>query len=489
MSYPKYIILIIFLFTMISANADSYGKCGNGAHWEMTNDGVLTITGNGPMSNMSRSSTPWRPDLVRNVIIGEGIDRIGNNCFNSCKNLQQVQLPATLKTIGASAFANCRKLVAVNFPIELSSIEDRAFENCENITTISFPASLGMLGERSFSNCKSLAKIEFFGNIKSIGSNAFDKCQLVTELNGLPNFIQPANCIQYGLSSAIVERFYLIQKRLSSKNKETNHEYKTVVSDVDIELPRSLIDNKKRHAFIIANEEYPYLANVPYAEHDGNKFSEYCNQVLGIPKTNIHYYENATYGTLQRTLLDIKDVDDAFEGDTDLIIYYVGHGVPDDATKEAFIVPSDASEPNPKMCLSLPYIYEFLGKLKARSTIVFLDACFSGASRDYSMLNYGERGVRIKPKVTPLTGNVAVISATAGNQTAQPYEEKGHGLFTYYLLKVLKETKGNASLGTIKNYVSQNVRQTSAGNTFKSQSPTANISPDVVDSWEDWKLK
>ena len=63
------------------------------------------------------------------------------------------------------------------------------------------------------------------------------------------------------------------------------------------------------------------------------------------------------------------------------------------------------------------------------------------------------RGVAIKPKASTPGGNVIVFSAATGDETAYPYDEKGHGLFTYFLLKKLQENKGNVTLGELSAYL------------------------------------
>ena len=65
-----------------------------------------------------------------------------------------------------------------------------------------------------------------------------------------------------------------------------------------------------------------------------------------------------------------------------------------------------------------------------------MDACFSGAQRGEGML-ISARGIALKTKQEIPQGNLIVFSAASDDQTAFPYKEKGHGLFTYYLLKKL----------------------------------------------------
>lgn len=109
------------------------------------------------------------------------------------------------------------------------------------------------------------------------------------------------------------------------------------------------------------------------------------------------------------------------------------------------------------------------------SSLVLLDACFSGAKRNGEMLT-ASKGVAIKPSNEELSGNVAVLSATQGDDTAYPDEENGHGLFTYYLLKKLQESKGNVTIAELSDYISTNVKRASVVRNAKMQNPTVNYS-------------
>ncbi|MDR1383575.1 MAG: caspase family protein [Planctomycetaceae bacterium] len=95
---------------------------------------------------------------------------------------------------------------------------------------------------------------------------------------------------------------------------------------------------------------------------------------------------------------------------------------------------------------SLEKFYTELSKLNLKTVTVFLDACFSGAKREDEMLA-SAHGVAVKVKDEAPKGNMVVFSAANSDETAHQYEEKGHGLFTYFLLKKLQETQGAAIYG------------------------------------------
>ena len=99
------------------------------------------------------------------------------------------------------------------------------------------------------------------------------------------------------------------------------------------------------------------------------------------------------------------------------------------------------------------------------------------------------RGVAIKPKESVPIGNTVVFSASQGDETAYPYNDKKHGMFTYFLLKKLQETKGNVSLGELGDYIIDNVRQQSVVINRKSQTPVVTPSSAMNDKWSIIKLK
>ena len=62
-------------------------------------------------------------------------------------------------------------------------------------------------------------------------------------------------------------------------------------------------------------------------------------------------------------------------------------------------------------------------------------------------------------------------------------------MFTYYLLKKIKETSGNVTYKELGDYVTDNVRKQSIVVNGKSQTPVVVPSATVGGIWESWKLK
>ena len=272
-----------------------------------------------------------------------------------------------------------------------------------------------------------------------------------------------------------------------SAARTANSQLEVVDNALDINIPETNEENKKTFAVIIGNENYERVTKVKYALNDAKVFASYCKKTLGLPKENIRVYRDATFGTMLSALDDIKSIASAFEGDLNVIFYYAGHGVPSESDKAAYLLPVDASGQNTEVCLSTKRLYDTLDGLHAKRVLVFMDACFSGAQRGDGMLA-SARGVALKVKQDAPKGNMVVFSAATGDETAYPYKEKGHGLFTYYLLKKLQDTKGDVTLGELSEYVNKEVRRQSVVINHKSQSPTV-VPADGMNDWSSIKLR
>lgn len=261
----------------------------------------------------------------------------------------------------------------------------------------------------------------------------------------------------------------------------------SVKSDVDQNIPVTQLKQENTFVLIIANENYHDVSKVPNAINDGTIFAEYCEKTLGIPQSNIKVLIDGTLNNIKRQLSWICQVMEAFQGEANAIIYYAGHGIPNESNGLAYLLPVDGYGNDVSTGYSLEEIYAELGSKPAKSVVVLLDACFSGANRGEGMLT-SARGVAIKAKNFSPKGKLVVFSAAQGDETAYPYEEKGHGMFTYYLLKKLQETKGNVTLGELSDYITTEVKKRSIIINGKLQTPTVNASISLNGTWKNLKF-
>lgn len=258
-------------------------------------------------------------------------------------------------------------------------------------------------------------------------------------------------------------------------------------SEVDTNIPETNASNENTFVVIIANEDYQNVAAVPFAKNDGRVFAKYCQRTLGIPAANIKVYENATFNNLRLSVAWLKNVCDKYQGDASVIFYYAGHGIPDESDKTAYLLPVDGDGRYVQTGYKLDDLYTRLGEMPAKSVTVLLDACFSGATRDNKMLA-SARSVAIKVKKGIPQGNTVVFSAAQSDEIALPNEEQGHGMFTYYVLRKLQETRGDVTLADLSKYVITEVGKRSAV-INKPQTPCIIAAHDVDEQWKTWKLK
>lgn len=268
-------------------------------------------------------------------------------------------------------------------------------------------------------------------------------------------------------------------------------ESKNVV-DVDKNIPTSSLQQTSTYAIIIGNEDYQSRQrglsseqNVDFAENDAIIFADYCEKTLGIPRRQIKLLMNATSAEINRGLAWLSNLSNIENGESKLIFYYSGHGLPDEKTKEAYIIPIDVSGNNLKYAIKVDDIYSTLTKYPTKQVVVLLDACFSGGARNKQLV--AMKGVKIEPKEGTLTGNLVVLASSQGSETSAVYQDKQHGYFTYYLLKKLQESEGQVDLNSLFNYISKSVRKES-GLDGKIQTPQINYSTDIEYEWEYWRL-
>ncbi len=264
-------------------------------------------------------------------------------------------------------------------------------------------------------------------------------------------------------------------------------------SDVDVDIPITNEINNKTFALVIGNEDYSSFqmdlntdTNVDFASVDAKTFKKYLINTLGVPTENITLLINATAGQMKQKIARLSAIAGAYEGEAKLIFYYAGHGLPKEDTNEPYIIPVDVSSSNLDYALKLEDVFNKLTENESKRVTVFLDACFSGGGRNRSLV--AARGIRIKPKSPFVMGNLIVFSASTGDQTAFPYKEKAHGIFTYYLLKGLQISNGEMSYGELDDFIRTNVKRKSVLVNNKVQSPQVKVSPVLEYSWKEMKF-
>lgn len=256
-------------------------------------------------------------------------------------------------------------------------------------------------------------------------------------------------------------------------------------STVDFDIPEAVKSNsnKNTYVYIFGNEEYKHLSRVSYAHNDARSFAEYCSKLMGVPNRNITLALDATKTEMEQYVTKLQEQARMSPGKLRFIIYYAGHGLPDITRGVSYLVPSDADGSQFEFCYSLNRLYDQLDKVDSKGVTVFLDACFSGGARNGgSVLNeryvyHGEQNVEVE-------GKTVSFSAASHQQTSLPYEEEHHGIFTYVLLKALKDSKGKISFGELAETLKAEVDEIAFSTKNKHQEPKVSTSDSLEDTWK-----
>jgi uncharacterized caspase-like protein len=262
---------------------------------------------------------------------------------------------------------------------------------------------------------------------------------------------------------------------------------------VDRNIPSGVQVHKDRFALIVGNEDYssyqPGLnkeSNVTFARNDAGIVKQYFEGALGISSDQIDYYLDATAGQMKQAVDRLAKIIKNTNGRAEVFVYYAGHGLPDE-NKDAYLIPVDITGNNVQGGIKLSEFYAALTEYPSNRVTVFLDACFSGASRGQELM--AMRGVKIKPNYQTVQGNMVVFAASTGEQGSLPYHDKQHGIFTYFLLKKIQESNGFVTYQELGEYLQTEVGLKSVVVNRKEQNPTVLVSPEAQGSFSKWNLR
>jgi len=246
------------------------------------------------------------------------------------------------------------------------------------------------------------------------------------------------------------------------------------------------IINKNKVALIIGIENYSKSPDATYANLDAKYFYEYVKNTFGVKNQNIKLMINQeanlvdTIGALNKWLPGkIR------KNQTDLIIYFAGHGLASSDGKELYLLPQDGdSDLLERTAISRTEIFQIISKLKPKSVTMFLDTCYSGVSRDDETLLASARPLRVIANEQETPSNFTIFSASQLDQISSGFKEAKHGIFSYYLMKGMEGKADTNNDKKITNaellaYMDQNVSQ-KASELGRQQNPSLAGDPNKI---------
>jgi len=256
------------------------------------------------------------------------------------------------------------------------------------------------------------------------------------------------------------------------------------LSDVDLDIPVRN-QNLDAYALVIGNEDYASYqnglsveSNVPFATKDAEVFKNYLINMFQVKEGNVELLINSTYREMNRAFSRLEKIMEVDGEGKEIIIFYSGHGMPDEENKDPYLIPVDVSGLNVKDGVSLKEIMNRLSKKPHKKLTIITDACFTGAGKKGALASV--RGISIVPNFPEISNKMVFLASSSGNQSSLTDESRKHGLFTYFMLKYLKESSGNISIDALYKDIKKSVALEAVKKFNKIQTPDLILGKDLV---------
>ena len=172
------------------------GYCGQGgdnATYKLYSNGLLMIEGTGLVGKIARDHTGPLGEydyVIKDVVIGEGIDMLEYAAFNGCPNLETVTLSKTFSGGNARSFCYCPSLkrFIVDEENPYLTVDENGCLFSKDMTVIhrfppgsalteyEIPDSVTRIGIQSFYSCVKLEKVFVPDSVTAMEFAAFDRC-------------------------------------------------------------------------------------------------------------------------------------------------------------------------------------------------------------------------------------------------------------------------------------------------------------------------
>lgn len=200
--------------------------------WTLSDKGVLTISGSGPLGSMDPSesvtfpykSTKAKAARIKKAVIKGGVTLIGAKALSACPNLTEVTIPKSVQTISSDAFLNTpwlteqgdfyvykntlvgyygsavnvtvpegvqklgdycfKNLTRVILPDNVTAFTSLTFARCKNtLTTVTMGAGISTIPKSAFAGFKKLTDVTIGRNVTTIEALAFANNPVITKIS------------------------------------------------------------------------------------------------------------------------------------------------------------------------------------------------------------------------------------------------------------------------------------------------------------------
>jgi len=244
-------------------------------------------------------------------------------------------------------------------------------------------------------------------------------------------------------------------------------------------------------ALIIGIDEYSKAPRAKHAENDARLFYDYASTSLGIPAHRIKLLtgNKATRVNILSELLWLEST--VIENETEVLLYFAGHGLGVPDGNNTFLFTHDSLPTLPKETgLDREELLLKIAQTKPKSTLVFLDTCYSGSGRGgEENLVADSRALVIRPRDVKAPDGFSLFSAASGRQLANSHPQQKNGLFSYYVMRGLNgEADANKddqlTASELQQYVLSNVKRSA---NFYGRPQTPELTGDTTRVIADWR--
>ena len=148
--------------------------------WSISN-GTLTLP-EGLQAISCWYLTTGAPDDLEEVILPDSLVEIGDYACAYFPNTDFLSLRGSIQKIGDHAFFEAKMDVLI-LEDGISQVGTAAFSSCRTLNTVQLPGSLRMIPNYTFANCLSLSKVVIAEGVEQIGYAAFQGCGSLTEVH------------------------------------------------------------------------------------------------------------------------------------------------------------------------------------------------------------------------------------------------------------------------------------------------------------------
>ena len=212
------IMLLMLIIKSPISKAGTIHQVGENVTAVLDDQGTLTISGTGAISNQIAPLWKDQIESIKKVVIKNGVTSIKSYAFLGCIGLTQTTIPSSVTSIGEGAFAIClnlseikveetntkyasengilfnkektkvvtypagKKDIAYVIPKGVTSVEAWAFTGCSSLTQITIPKGVTNIGAEAFSRCSSLKQITIPEGVTKIEIDTFFDCSSLTQI-------------------------------------------------------------------------------------------------------------------------------------------------------------------------------------------------------------------------------------------------------------------------------------------------------------------